>query len=1038
MLKKYLEFFIKHSVITNWIMIVILLAGAVSLASLRVRVMPKMEIQGVQVNIPFPGASAREVEEGIIIKVEENLRGLEGLGRIYSGSQDGYGWVYVEILPSVEMVKAIDRIRNAVNSIASYPANAEKPVIYQDTMWQRVAMLTIYGDTDLLTLKRISDDFRDELTKTGKVSQIQSFGTPPREIIVEVSPTNLERYGLTVADISTAIRATNLNISSGSIMTRRETIQIRSYEKKYEAEALENIPIKSSIEGRTVFLKEIANIREQWPDNWFYEETDGKQTIDLHVMYGNEEDVLDIAKLIEQKIEEFETRYGGLIHIDQFIRDTDDLEERIFTLVQNGLLGLFMVALILSFFLNLRLAFWVALGIPISFMGTFFLQWLMGITINEMSLFGLILVLGILVDDGIVIGEAIFSVREREGKTGSDAAVAGTLEVIKPVFISVLTTMVAFMPFFALYGDLRNYTWQIAFGIVAALAFSLVEASIILPAHLAHSKALTAPPGEGVSSPLRRKLEGKINHFIQNIYGPILMRIMEYRWSVVAATAAGILVMAGAFAGTHIKAQFFPDIEAPFAQIRIELPLGINSEIASQIRDEAILRALEYGLTRAQPEDGYDNVILSHHSWMGGNTIRIFLVLIPAEDRDYTVKSFSDELSVALGEFPDAENVQVGTNSFGGSPISVRFLSMDYDALLKAKNLLKEDLRQIDGIKDIRDDTPLGTNEFVVTLKPKGDALGLTLYDVSNQVRQGFYGQEVMRLQRGRDEVKIWVRFPETDRQSVAQMENLKIRTPQGNFVPFKEIANYHMQRSLQRIRHEDGYRAVSIHANMDYTKNDLAVVQEELNNKIIPHVLSQVDGVTTAFGGQNEFVKRSTDSIKFTLILALVVMFTIILFLVKSYGQALLVIGLIPLGTVGAVAGHALLGLPVSFLSFLGIIALGGIIVNDSVVLIDRYNNLKRGGQLAPLKAVYTAGIQRFRPIVMTTLTTAAGLAPLIFQKSEGGQFLVPMAVSVAFGVIFGTFLTLFMLPAVLLIIDVDLPLMKETIRKYFRGSDG
>lgn len=1037
MLKNYLEFFTRHSKITNWIMIVILLAGAVSLTSLNVRVMPKMDLQGVQVNIPYPGASAREVEEGIITKVEESLRGLEGLGRIYSGSQDGYGWVYIEILPSVEMIKAIDKIRNAVNAIATYPTDAEKPVIFQDTMWQRVAMITLYGDTDLLTLKRISDEFRDELTKSGAVSLIRSFGTPHREIVVEVSPTNLERYGLTVSDIGNSIRAANLNISSGSILTNRERIQIRSYEKKYQAEELENIPVISSIDGQQVSLKEIASIREQWPENWFYEETDGKQTIDLHVMYSNDEDVLDIAKLIDEKIIEMEARYGGLIHIDQFIRDTDELEERIMTLLQNGFLGLVMVLLILSFFLNLRLAFWVALGIPISFMGTFFVQWMMGITINEMSLFGLILVLGILVDDGIVIGEAIFSMREREGKLGVQAAISGTLEVIKPVTISILTTMVAFMPFFALYGDLRNYTWQIAFGIVVALGFSLIEAYIILPAHLAHSKALTKPPGEGVSSPMRRKLEARINHFIENVYGPFLKRILHYRWSVIAATVAGIMVMAGAFAGTHIKAQFFPDIEAPYAQVRIELPLGINTDIANKIRAEAIDKSMTFGVTKAQPEDGYDNAILSHHSWMNGNTISIFMSLIPAKYREYTVKSFSDELSEALGEFPDAENVQVGSFSFGGSPISVRFLSMDMDELQKAKELLKEELKTIDGVKDIRDDTPLGTNEFVVTLKPKGEALGLTLYDVSSQLRQGFYGQEVMRLQRGRDEVKIWVRFPEADRQSVSQMENLKIRTPMGSFVPFKEIASYHMQRSLQRIRHEDGFRAVSIRANMDYTKNDLAVVQEELNSEIIPRVLSQVDGVTTAFGGQNEFVKKSTESIQFTLILAFVIMFTILMFLLKSYAQSMLVLGLIPLGTVGAVAGHALMGLPISFLSFLGIIALGGIIVNDSVVLIDRYNNLKLRGKLSPSEAIHVAGLQRFRPIIMTTLTTAAGLAPLIFQKSEGGQFLVPMAVSVAFGVIFGTFLTLLMLPAVLLVIDEDLPSMRAKVYNWFKGSN-
>lgn len=1036
MLKKYIEFFTQHAVITNWIMIIILLAGAVSLATLQVRVMPRMEESGVQVNIPFPGGSAREVEEGIITKIEQRLRGLEGLGKIYSTSQDGYGSLYIEVLPNADMTKAIDRIRNSVNSISNFPTNAEKPVIYQDTRWARVAMLTIHGETDLLNLKRIADEFRDELTKTGKVSQIRSFGTPPREIIIQVSPTTLERYGLTIGDVSNMVRAANLNISSGSILTDRERIQIRSYEKKYQAEHLENIPVISGIDGHSILLKDIADISEDWPQNWFYEETDGKQTIDLHVMYGNDEDVLVISELLDQKIEEFEARYQGLISIDQLIKDTDELEERISTLLQNGMLGLVMVLIILSFFLNLRLAFWVALGIPISFMGTFFCYWLMGVTINEMSLFGLILVLGILVDDGIVIGEAIFASRERDGKLGQNASISGTLEVIKPVTISILTTMVAFMPFFALYGDLRNYTWQIAFGIVVALGFSLIEASMILPSHLGHSKAMRKPIGEGVSSPLRRKLESKINSFIHGVYGPFLKLTMEYRWSVVAATVAGILIMAGSFAGLHVKAQFFPDIEAPYAQVRIEVPQGINANIADDIRQEAISRAVEFGKSKAQPEDGYDNAIINQHSWMNGNTISIFMTLIPAVDRDYTVKSFSDELSEALGEFPDAENVQVGSFSFGGTPISVRFTSMDFDQLLKAKELLKEELKQIAGVKDIRDNTPLGTNEFVVTLKPKGEALGLTLYDVSTQLRQGFYGQEVMRLQRGRDEVKIWVRFPAEDRASVSQMENLKIRTPAGTFVPFKEIAEYKMQRSLQRIRHEDGMPAVSVHANMDYTKNDLTVVQTELNEVIVPRVLSQVDGVSRGYGGQSEFVKRSTESIQFTLILAVVVMFTILMFLLKSYGQAFLVIGLIPLGTVGAVAGHAILGLPVSFLSFLGIIALGGIIVNDSVVLIDRYNNLKWREKMAPFEAVYTAGLQRFRPIIMTTLTTAAGLAPLIFQKSEGGQFLVPMAVSVAFGVIFGTFLTLLMLPAVLLILDTDIPAIKTRIKAFFSGS--
>jgi multidrug efflux pump subunit AcrB len=404
---------------------------------------------------------------------------------------------------------------------------------------------------------------------------------------------------------------------------------------------------------------------------------------------------------------------------------------------------------------------------------------------------------------------------------------------------------------------------------------------------------------------------------------------------------------------------------------------------------------------------------------MNGGTVNIFFVLPSAAVRDYDVGEFSDALAEYIGEVPEAENVIVGGFSFGGTPVSVRFQSSDYEQLLMAKELLKDELRQIAGVKDIRDDTPLGSNEFVVSLKPKGQALGFTVRDLTSQLRQGFYGDEVMRLQKGRDEVKVWVRFPKDDRVSIAQIENLKVRTPTGDYVSFKEVADYRIERGLRRIRHDDGMRAATVFANLDYSQNDLNVVMAEVNSQVVPRVLSQVDGVQRAVGsGQQEEVQKMLGSMTYTMTLALVVMFTILLFLLKSPIQTLIIMGLIPLGVVGAVFGHFIVGISVSILSFLGIVALAGIIINDSVVLVDRYNKLIAKGEDVG-DALYEAAMTRFRPIVLTTITTAGGLAPIILLRSEQGQFLVPMAVSVAFGLIFGTFLTLLLLPSALYVVS-------------------
>jgi len=1019
-MKNVLGYFIKHRVVTNWVMLAVMLAGVFALFNLERRLNPKLEIEEVTIQVPYPGASAIEVEEGITIKIEEALRGIEGLGKVYSISSDGSAYVNVEVQPGYDMNKALQRIRNAVNSISSYPTGAENPVVFQETMWNRAMMLSIHGPEDLTALKSIIEQFRDDLLATGKVSEVRWWGLPPREITIEVSPENLQRYKLTIGDIANAVRNSNLNISSGSVLTDQEEILIRSYNRKYEAVDFESIEVVSSIDGTRISLADIAEVEEKWPENMFYAEYNGRVSVGFHVMYNNNEDVLEVTEVTDNVIREYEAKYAGLVNFETFIRDTDELEERLSLMTLNGAIGLALVLVLLGLFLNVRLSFWVALGIPFSLLGMFFVLWLLDITINEMSLFGIIMVIGILVDDGIIIGESIYSQFERYGKKPIQAAIDGTLDVIKPVTISVVTTMVAFVPYFYFYGMLGKYVWQIAAVMIIALAFSLIEAFIILPAHLAHSRALREQPqARNFLAKARDRINSGLQFGVDRIYSPVLKFCLSNRWAVTAVMIAVILAVAGMFKGQHVRAQFFPELEAPYARVQVEVPAGTSSEVASAIRTRLIEKSLAFAEEWEHPNKGELNPIQDYISWMGGSTVSIFFVLPSSADRDYTVGEFSDALAEYIGTVPEAENVIVGGFSFGGTPIAVRFQSSDYQQLLAAKELLKSELRGIAGVKDIRDDTPLGNNEFVVTLKPKGQALGFTVRDLTTQLRQGFYGDEVMRLQKGRDEVKVWARFPKDDRVSISQIENLKVLAPTGDYVPFKEVAEYRIERGVRRIRHDDGMRAATVYANLDYSQNDLNVVLAEVNGEVVPRVLSQVDGVQRAVGsGQQEEVQKMVGSMTYTMTLALVVMFTILLFLLKSPIQTLLIMGLIPMGVIGAVFGHFIIGIPVSILSFLGIVALAGIIVNDSVVLVDRYNKMiARGVDVG--EALYESAMTRFRPIVLTTITTAGGLAPIILMRSEQGQFLVPMAISVAAGLVFGTFLTLLLLPSSIYVVS-------------------
>ena len=1014
-MKKVITYFASHGMITSWIILLVMVAGAFGLTQLRRRVWPEIEYNWITVSASWLNASALEVEESLTKPIEAQLNGLEGVSRLESSTFDGGLSISIEANPALPVKDTIDRIRTALRSISGLPKETSSPTVRRQRSWNRVMLVAIYGTEDMDRLQTIAADFRGSLLRTGKVSRINGGGLLTKEIVLEFSPAMLQARNIAAADIAAAVRAAGVNAAAGSVKTGTEELAIRSYAPRQTAEAVARIPIR--VGNDTLLLGEICEVREQWPEDAFYARVNGRPAVHLNIMYTNSEDVLEISEAADILIAESSARYGDDITIEPMIRESDQIEERLGTLRNSGLMGLLLVVLVLGVFLNLRLSIWVAFGIPFSFLGLFFMKWLLGITINEMSLFGMIMVLGILVDDGIVIGENIWTHWKMGGKDPLRAAIDGTREVIVPVIVSIVTTMVAFAPYFFLYGDLGQYTGQIALVVILCLAFSLIEAAVILPVHLAHSKALSNRPGRHESR-LRRGLDRFQEGLINRIYAPILKAALMHRGFALALMAAALLVMIGALAGGHVKMAFFPDVEAPYTLAKVTFPSGTSGEVMNRVRDSISRQAMELGREPewTSPARGYDSGVRNVVSWGVGQRVFVLIIMIPNDARGYSPADFGTALNAVLDPIPEAEKVKVGdTSVFGGYPISVRFMGEDSRDLHRAADMLKEELTRIDGVNDIADDASDGTKELIFNLNPRGRALGLTTPLLANQIRDAWRGREITRVTAGSERIPVVLRVNPAERRSLNQLDRFPIRTPSGQWVLAGDVMDYRIDRGSAEIRRENGSRMIGVDAGLDDSANSLNVVLSEVNTKIVPRILSRFPSVSVSAGGQADDTKRMLKSMTASMAAALIIMFTILMTAAGSPGQALLIIALIPMGLVGAVFGHLIVGIPLSFLSFLGVVALAGIIVNDSVVFIACCNNLIRQGGISPRRAAFRTGLRRFRPILLTTITTAAGVAPLIFQTSEGGQFLIPIAVSMAFGLIFGTFLTLVLLPCVL-----------------------
>lgn len=1004
--------FIKYPILAHIVLVALFLFGYVGFKSLKTTFFPLMPSRTIIIQAAYPGASPEEIEEAIVTKIEDNLKGLTGIERVTSVSNENSCSITVRTLTGNDINVVLQDVKNAVNKVSSFPVGMERLTIYRRESMNFAVDFVLSGNVDLLTLKKEARRIERDLLAMEGISKVSLSGFPREEIEISVRENDMRAYGLTFQEIINSIKKTNVRMTGGKIKGDKEELLIRANVKGYYADELRNNVLKSTSKGAIVRLKDVATLRDKWsedPNRIFY---NGDRAVRVTINNTNQEDLFRITEIVKKYIKEYNNSHQ---HIQAFVvRDGGEIiNERIKILTKNGLLGIFLVILFLSLSLNSRISFWVALAIPVSFAGMLMIGPAYGLTINVMSLMAMILILGILVDDGIVIAENIYQHHER-GEKSISAAINGTLEVLPSVVASVLTTVVIFTTFFFLEGGLGDRSKDMAFVVVATLLISLIEATFILPTHIAHSKALCDPNRK--KSLVERGAQKVLFWVRDKVYSPILHFTVHNPLITISTILAIFMITIGALRGSVIKTTFFPSIERRSVNVNLEMPAGTPDNITDSllVSMERKIRKVNDIYRNEYPNQ--DDLILSITRRTGPGTHQgnLSVTLISSEKREWTSMEAGNRMRKLVGNVEGAQKLTFGGGGHWGKPVSIALASNNLEQLRSAAAALKSEFRNISTLKDVSDNDPPGLREVHLTLKEKAYALGLTTADVVNQVRYGFFGGQSQRILRGIDEVKIWVRYTREDRSSLAKLENMRIRLPNGSSYPLKQIADFRIDRGIMAVNHIDGQRVVSVEADVASPKISVPDLLSDIEKEILPGIIQKFPEVRYSFEGERYENEKTMRAIGRIVPPILILMFLIITITFRSFSQAVIVFLIIPFSLIGVLWGHLIQGYIVSMLSWFGAIALAGIVVNNSLVFVTTMNRLlKKGGEFR--SSLYEAGLSRFRPVVLTSLTTIAGLGPLIFEKSHQAQFLSPMAISVAYGLFFGTILTLVMLPALL-----------------------
>lgn len=1006
----------RNGVTPNLMMIVCLLGGFFFAKNIKQEVFPEFEMDLVNIAVPYPGSSPEEVEQGIILAVEESIRGLDGIKEINANANEGFGSVLVEIQEGANTQRVYQDIKQAVDRIVTFPQDAERPEVSMIMNKREVLQIQLYGNTSEWVLRELAEQVRDSLLADKQITQVELRGAREYQIHVQLDQDTLRRYNLTLDRVAATIRRMAVEVPGGTVETRGGDILLRVTERRDWAREYAQLPIITTADGTVVTLEDIGLVADGFAETDRAAFYDGQRAIGIGVYRVGKQTPIgtsDAARSAMKRIEaDLPVGISWTVNRDM----ADIYRQRLELLLRNAFLGLLLVLCLLGLFLEFKLAFWVTMGIPTAFLGAFLFLPGLGVTINMISMFAFIVALGIVVDDAIVVGENVYEYRQ-QGKGLLEAAIMGAQDVALPVTFSILTNIVAFLPLMFIPGIMGKFWKVIPMTVITVFAISWVEALLILPAHLSHAKVKR---GNAVTRTLhgaQQVFSRAFVRFIERFFAPFLDACIRFRFITIAVSAAAFLVVLSYVLSGRIGTIVMPRVEADVAIVTATLPFGSPEHKAQAVADLLVSRA-----EQMVAANGGETLSEGIFTRINENEVEVSIYLTDPEIRPLGTVEVTRRWRERVGQIPGLEALRFEADRGGpgsGAALSIELSHRNIDVLDRASEKLATILTEIDNVKDIDDGYTPGKQQLNFTMTPEGQSLGLTSQEVARQVRNAFFGAQALRQQRGRNEVRVYVKLPKVQRSSEYDIEQLLVRTPMGTDVPLNHVAQVERGRAYTTIQRRNGRRTVTVTANVE-PLDQTSQIKTTLSADVLPQLVKDFPGLSTRWAGRQEDFSESMSSMFSGFLVAMMAIYAMLAIPFKSYLQPIIVMIAIPFGVVGAVLGHMIMGYSLSLMSFMGIVALSGVVVNDSLVLIDYANRLRRGGIVeSAFEAIHQAGVRRFRPIILTTLTTFGGLAPMIFETSRQARFLIPMALSLGYGIVFATSITLVLVPCLYMILD-------------------
>lgn len=1014
----------RNPVAANLLMVALLVSGLLAILRVKKEVFPDVEIDAVAIQVAYPGASPEEVERGILLAIEEQVRDIDGIKRVEAVAAEGTGQVVIELQRGANRDKALMDVKNAVDRITSFPLEAEKPIVAMAEHKHGVMDLVLYGDVDERTLRLLAEDVRDRLLHLPGVSVVDLVGAKPFEISIEVPKETLRRHGLTLSAIAAQVRRTAIETPGGGVKAKSGEVLLRMNERRYSGAEFAKIPVVQGADGRPVTLGELAEIRDAFsPDDERYARFDGKPAVLLSVFSFGAESPAEVARTVRAFAEGLDRELPPSVRTASWNDRAQYFEGRLNLLLKNAAIGLALVVVILGLLLEPKLAFWVAMGIPISFMGAFLFLPATDISLNMMSMFAFMVTLGMVVDDAIVVGENVFHLR-RKGVGPLQASIRGARQMAVPVTFSIATTIAAFAPLLFVPGRIGKIQFAIPVIVMLVLTISLIESFFVLPAHLAHTRMMRSSGLGGRAAGLQLRISAALERLIERRYRPMVTTLVRHRWLTLVTSVAILLAVAGLVASGRIKYIDFPGGDRDEVEAQVVLPYGVDVSETEGVM-ETLVAAARRTIDKMGGKQSSLGILSTigigrHDTSVGSHITSVTVLLVPLDQRTFSSKDFAALWREEVGPLVGVESVGFSSTRHGlNRPIDFVVAHADIPTLEEIAGTVARHLSAFAGVKDVDDGIALGKPQWNLTLTAEGANAGLTVAEIGEQLRASFYGAEALRQQRGRNEIKVMVRLPKPERETLDSVDRFLLRTPGGAEIPLLQAANVARGHAYRAIARTDGRRTLQIQADVDERVANAKEIERSLFDEFLPSLKQRYPGLDFGLRGRAEDFQAFREFLVLGVTIALIAIYALIAIPLRSYLQpAFVVMAAIPFGFVGAVLAHFVLKMPLSMFSLLGMLALGGVVVNDSIVFVTAANRYREAGRGA-VEAAVKAGCRRFRPILLTTVTTFFGLSPIILETSPEAQMMIPMAVTLAFGILVSTCFVLLLVPCLYVLVE-------------------